>query len=193
MSDKFLYAYQFTKKWEGGYVNHPADKGGPTNFGVTMGTVQDIADRDPDFLAYLEIQPPITEKTMRDLTAKQAERIFRRNYWDSESLDVFPQRVAAFLFDCHVNHGWRNAVLLAQRGYNATIGVYGQSLIEDGIMGGKTRAALAVETDKLITCMIDAREKFYRSIVANNMSQQVFLKGWLNRVRAQRAYLKEAV
>ena len=59
-------------------------------------------------------------------------------------------------------------------------------------MGGKTRAALAVETNKLITAMIDAREKFYRSIVANNMSQQVFLKGWLNRVRAQRAYLKEA-
>lgn len=192
MSDNFLYAYEFTKKWEGGYVNHPLDKGGPTNFGITIGTVQDIADRDPDFLASLEIQTPITEQTMRGLTPKQAERIFRRNYWDAENLDAFPRRIAAFLFDCNVNHGWRNAVKIAQRGYNEIVGVYGSKLTVDGIMGGKTRAALAVETNKLITAMIDAREKFYRSIVANNMSQQVFLKGWLNRVRAQRAYLKEA-
>ena len=29
-------------KWEGGYVNHPADPGGATNRGVTIGTLRKL-------------------------------------------------------------------------------------------------------------------------------------------------------
>ena len=30
------------KKWEGGYVNHPLDKGGATNSGVTIATFRSV-------------------------------------------------------------------------------------------------------------------------------------------------------
>ena len=35
----FNRAISFTLKWEGGYVNHPADKGGATNRGITQSTL----------------------------------------------------------------------------------------------------------------------------------------------------------
>lgn len=33
--ESFKKALKFTLQWEGGYVNHPADPGCETNFGVT--------------------------------------------------------------------------------------------------------------------------------------------------------------
>lgn len=35
VSQAFRTALEFALRWEGGYINHPADKGGETNFGVT--------------------------------------------------------------------------------------------------------------------------------------------------------------
>ena len=38
MSAKFLLAIEEVLKNEGGYVNHPSDPGGATNFGITQRT-----------------------------------------------------------------------------------------------------------------------------------------------------------
>jgi lysozyme family protein len=35
MSNAFNKALSFALRWEGGYSNHPNDRGGETNFGVT--------------------------------------------------------------------------------------------------------------------------------------------------------------
>ena len=32
----FEKAHEFTSRWEGGYVNHAADPGGATNFGISL-------------------------------------------------------------------------------------------------------------------------------------------------------------
>jgi Glycosyl hydrolase 108 len=36
--DSFTAFYEFSRRWEGGYSNHPADAGGSTQNGVTQGT-----------------------------------------------------------------------------------------------------------------------------------------------------------
>jgi hypothetical protein len=35
---EFLNSYAFTRRWEGGWANHPADKGGATMRGITLAT-----------------------------------------------------------------------------------------------------------------------------------------------------------
>ena len=95
-------------------------------------------------------------------------------------LDDFPNRIDFILFDFGVNSGPTNVFKILQRALNKL----GQSVgAIDGIVGRKTREAL-IKADKglLIKQLLNERDIFYRKIVAVNPDQEVFLKGWLNRI-----------
>ena len=62
----------FVLNMEGGYVNHPADPGGPTNRGVTLGTFQTLA---PKLLGISG-----TLANLKALTAAQHEK-FLKYFW----------------------------------------------------------------------------------------------------------------
>jgi lysozyme family protein len=71
---------------EGGYVNHPADKGGPTCFGVT-----EAVARAHGYAG-----------AMRYLPRQDAAAIYRRLYWRRPRFDEVARRsarLAAELFD----------------------------------------------------------------------------------------------
>ena len=71
---------------EGGYVNDPADRGGPTRFGITEAVVRAHGYRD----------------AMSALPPEEAAAIYRRLYWLRPRLDRVAERVprvAAELFD----------------------------------------------------------------------------------------------
>lgn len=76
----------------GGYVNHADDRGGETNFGITVSVAKAAGWTGP----------------MRDLPRTLAIDIYRRRYWTKPGLDkvatVMPG-VAAELFDTGVNMG----------------------------------------------------------------------------------------
>ena len=77
---------------EGGYVNHPADKGGPTCFGVTEAVARAHGYSGP----------------MRYLPRSEAAAIYRRIYWLRPRFDEVARRSAALaaeLFDTGVNMG----------------------------------------------------------------------------------------
>ena len=59
----------------------------------------------------------------------------------------------------------------------------------DGILGPRTRAALACDTDALIRAVIQARRAFYEGLARDKPSQAVFLEGWLNRADALEKFL----
>lgn len=143
---------------EGGYVDHPVDRGGPTKYGITQATLS----------AWLGRQASVEDvKRMTEITARE---IYLENYYRKPHIDQLPPVLQPFMLDSAVNHGPRKAVQMLQD----VLGV-----VQDGVIGLKTiRAAERFLLDNLIS----ARRDFYHNIVINDPSQRVFLKGWLNRL-----------
>lgn len=116
---------------EGGYVNDPADPGGPTNFGVTLGTLQRLG-RD------LTGDGKVTEADVRAVTAGLATDLFVAEFFDRPGIGRLPEPLQATVLDMYVNAG-ANAVRILQRLFN-------DMRIEvavDGVIGPQTAAAAA--------------------------------------------------
>ncbi len=88
---------------EGGIVDHPADRGGPTHFGIIQRTLTRYLGRKTN------------KHDARKLSRELASEIDRRAYYLETRLDTLPERVRAFLFDSAVNHGSRWAIQLMQQ------------------------------------------------------------------------------
>ncbi len=155
---------------EGGYVNHPADKGGPTKYGITQQTL--TARREK----------PATAEDVQAMKEEEAREIYRAFYFLRPKLNRLPAIIQPQMFDIAVNSGPKQAVRLLQRVLNRM--GFGP-LVEDGIIGPQTcrsaeAAAEILETD-LNNALVEERCDFYHALVALNPSQKVFLKGWLRR------------
>lgn len=70
---------------EGGYVCDPKDPGGATKFGISKRQYPDL--------------------DIANLTVDQAKVIYKRDYWDSHSLDSLEYGKALLVFDTAVNGG----------------------------------------------------------------------------------------
>jgi len=78
---------------EGGYVNHPRDPGGETNWGISKRSYPHL--------------------NIANLTRDDAKEIYRRDFW--AGLDGVDDAVRFQVFDAAVNHGIGNAVRMLQR------------------------------------------------------------------------------
>jgi lysozyme family protein len=68
----FIHALTETLKHEGGYSNHPADRGGATNFGIT--------ERVARSHGY--------QGDMKDIPIDTVRNIYRTSYWEKLKLDA---------------------------------------------------------------------------------------------------------
>lgn len=155
---------------EGGFVNHPADRGGPTKHGITQRTLSEWLGRT----ASVE-----DVKTLEEDTARE---IYERNYYRAPRLDTLPERIRPLVFDCSVNHGPRRAVMFVQNVVNEA----GFGPVDvDGTLGPQTRRvtenADAEMGPFLVNALVDERKAFYASLIANDPSQAVFERGWMAR------------
>ncbi|ANI77673.1 hypothetical protein EP837_01243 [Sphingobium sp. EP60837] len=116
---------------EGGYSNHPADRGGPTNFGITQAVARANGYAGD----------------MRQLPRAVAEAIYRRLYWERPGYGFVTEiapNVAGELFDSTVNMGPATATRFLQRALNALNRNQRDypDLKADQLIGAKTLAAL---------------------------------------------------
>jgi lysozyme family protein len=158
---------------EGRYVDHPADRGGPTNFGITQATLS-------RYVGYA-----VTAQEVKDLDVDVARDIYENDYYYGPGIQKLPEPVQPFLFDCAVNHGPRRAIKFAQNVVNQA--GYPTPLDVDGAVGPNTRKGVQWAQDNMgplfLKALFEERKNFYRLIVQNDPSQQVFLRGWMNRVK----------
>jgi lysozyme family protein len=148
---------------EGGYVDHPADRGGPTKYGVTLATLADWRVRQT------------TVDDVRKLTEVEAREIYRERYIIEPRLHkVIDPKVRALAVDCAVNHGPKQAVKLLQ---------LAARVFPDGDLGPKTEGAVSrMESTALYRRLCAARVRYYGQIITKDPSQSVFAAGWTNRV-----------
>lgn len=164
----FKFALDHVLKVEGGFSDHPADKGGPTNFGITLATLS--AWR----------KAPCKPADIKNLTLKEATQIYEKNYWSAMNLSlVKTTNFACMLFDQGVNRGTKTTIEKLQQLLNAE---FKTDLLIDGKLGAKTAAAInGVSNKKLSLAFIRDCQMFYVNLAERNPSQRVFLKGWLAR------------
>lgn len=179
----------FILKFEGGFVNDPADSGGATNKGVTIATWRQCGyDKDGDGDIDVQDLKLITNQDVRN-------RVLKPHYWDRWKADqIKSQRVANILVDWVWGSG-ANGIKIPQRLLGVAV---------DGIVGAKTLAAVnASDPDVLFDRIYQAREKFLHDITNQSIAsyekkikrkatnaelmkhtKKRFIKGWLNRLAA---------
>jgi lysozyme family protein len=118
-------------------------------------------------------------------------------YYKDCLCDKIPAMLSFAFHDACVNHGRGGktdkgtpigAGMLLQ---DLLINKYKKNITFDGIVGAKSIEALnevlqTNSSEKLTKEFNDRRELYFKRIVENNPSQQVFINGWLNRLKKVR-------
>ena len=142
---------------EGGFVNHSADPGGATNYGITIKVLSEYRKTE------------VSVEDVQRLSIGEAKQIYFKNYWKPIQGDQLPAGVNLSVFDFAVNAGVSRAAKTLQKIVNVQ---------QDGIIGLVTlKAVQTFDVENMIERLTDERVLFYRSL----KTFSVFGKGWLRR------------
>ena len=149
---------------EGGYVNHPSDPGGPTNFGITLA----------DYRRYRK--PDATAADVRAMKVGDANAIYRAKYWNAQRCDQLPAGVDYSIFDYGVNSGTGRSGKVLRR----VLGLPDKtSLVNDEVL----RAVAKRDPKALVAAINDERLAFLKHL----KTWPVFGAGWSRRVAEVRS------
>jgi lysozyme family protein len=177
--DNFLKALSFTLPSEGGYSNHPDDKGGMTYAGITQSTYNDYYAKQHKHALSIatEYKTGTVPKGMKfihyslknvdvviHITMQEVQDIYYHNYWLAAGCDKLPVKLAIAVFDCAVNQGL-----------------------------GRAKQFLAI-CNKSSDTFISLRLAHYNKLIAyvdehGKKPYAVFKNGWLSRIAKLKKYL----
>lgn len=162
MKENYAQALKQVLKYEGGYVDHPKDPGGPTNKGVTQ-AVYDNWRKSQN----------LPTQTVRNIDDSEVAAIYKNLYWDCISGDNLPAGVDFAVFDFAVNSGVSRAAKTLQ----AVVGV-----TQDGVIGPATIQAAKTYVAMSVT---NKRLAFMQSLSI----WSTFGKGWSARIADVKAQI----
>lgn len=189
MNKKFDEALKIVLKWEGGFVNDPIDKGGATNYGISLAFLKnagvDKNDLDQDQIIEERIgdlnnDGTVDEKDILILTKEYASKLYHQFFWrDIEYIQ--DNRLANQVFSLSVNCGYKTAIILLQKACR----MLKANIEVDGIFGRKTEAIVnGLDPIELNNTLVFMAERYYEGIVQKSPSQYRFLKGWKRRAKS---------
>ena len=148
---------------EGGFVDNPEDRGGPTKYGVTVKSLSAWRGH------------PCTRTDVLDLEEGEARAILSEIYVARPNFDkINDAEVRNLVVDWGVNSGPTNAIRALQCATDQQA---------DGVLGPNSIAAVnRVEPRKLFNQILAARLAFIGKLISRDPSQSVFAEGWMNRL-----------
>jgi len=174
--------------YEGGYSNDPADAGGETYRGIAR-------NHFPKWPGWPSVDAARGEKKLNtpNVTAALLPLVsdfYREHFWNPIRGDALDQRIGEELFDIAVNMGVGFATKTVQNALNILNrnGASWAELKVDGAFGPKTLSTIVNATKggdnvQIFCNLINLLQgEHYLNIVRANPSQEVFIRGWLNRV-----------
>lgn len=153
-------------KAEGGYVDHPADRGGPTHRGITAATLGE----------YRNLGRPATRAEVKALGLEETRAIYRKRYVTGPG---FTEDAVAYgpLRHQLIDHGVLCGSATAVRDLQGALGV-----AKDGVLGPKTQAVLQASNQPAIHREVTKLRVFRLArIVQADPTQLPFLLGWMRR------------
>jgi lysozyme family protein len=148
---------------EGGFVDNPSDRGGPTKFGITQATLAEWRGS------------PVTANDVEALTVDEARSIYRALYIDKPGLDALPEPLRGLVVDTAVQSGGKTAVRLLQTALGGPA--------VDGILGPVTMAAIQYANPALLyRKMLAGRIRYLGEVITVRPANAEFAKGWMARV-----------
>lgn len=157
----FQTALYFTLYFEGGFSNHPADKGGRTYRGVLQ--------TEYNAYRYSRGLPPLDVTQMSEAELLEIYKY----YWDSSLSGTMQPALAIVMFDTAVNFGINNSITFLQQALG---------LPQTGIFDSRTKQALTAANNKNTALqMINERIIYRYKRVQEDPSQMAFFRGWLSR------------
>ena len=193
MSDKFHQAYHALGPIEGGYVDHPDDRGGETYCGIARRF-------HPGWTGWLTIdQIKRAQAIKAGAHFEQLDDLvidfYRVEFWQRIGGHLLPYPVAFELYEQAVNFGVHAATKALQRALNAMNrnGADWGDVQTDGRLGARTlsatHAAIARRTAKgLVRVLNVVQGSEYLRIVEADPTQENFFNGWVT----QRVHLQAA-
>lgn len=135
-SANFLIAMGILLGHEGGYVNHPDDPGGETNWGISKRSYPKV--------------------NIKKLTKEGALAIYWADFWNKLDMDLFHLSVSIQVMDGAVNHGISRSIKILQQAVDS---------LPDGIIGPKTKAAVVMsDHNDVLLKYLGYRIKFFISL-----------------------------
>lgn len=176
---RFRHAVEVVLAHEGGFINHPNDLGGATNWGISLRYLQQLGIEVGD----IDQDGDVDIDDIRKLPKEKAIERYRVDWWDKYGYGrIADFDVATKVFDLSINMGPSTAHKVLQRALHAA----GRRDVKvDGIFGPKTLAATnEVDPRMLIGALRAEAAAYYRQLVKRDPDLAVFEKGWLNRAYA---------
>ncbi len=167
----FMRAIEKTLGHEGGYINHPNDKGGETNWGITIAVARANGYKDK----------------IKDMSREVAIGFYKLIYWDKLNLDkVNNQAIAEIIFDLSVNTGISSAGKKAQEMINFM--TKEKDIEVDGDIGSITLRKLndidtSRERELAILLLTFIQGEHYLNCMRNREENEAFALGWLRRAK----------
>lgn len=172
-------AIAYVLEVEGDFVDHPADRGGKTRYGIT-----EVVARQAGYTGI-----------MQDLPRELAITIYKNQYWRTDHFNgdrianIAGDQIAFEMFDTGVNMHPRIAAGFLQQALNIMNrnGKLSDELAVDEFCGPKTERALQAivrtPVDKRVLWKIldTLQGQRYIDIMIRNPSQEAFARGWFDK------------